>query len=195
MQWTWTCPGTCKFREMVRDREAWCAAVHGVMKSWTQAGNWTELITEYSLLTPEAPFSHLKHEGFELDILWNPLGSFSCFFLFFYNKFIYIWLCWVFVAACGFSNCYGFGPSFIVQCTGPGYSGLSWCAAQTLEHRLSSWGTRAQLLHHIWNLSRSGIKSMSPLLAGGFLSIVPPRKSLFLSSFLFWLKYLERIFM
>ena len=27
-----------KFWEMVRDREA-CAAVHGVVKSWTQLGN------------------------------------------------------------------------------------------------------------------------------------------------------------
>ena len=24
-----------KIREMVKDREAWCAAVHGVTKSWT----------------------------------------------------------------------------------------------------------------------------------------------------------------
>ena len=25
-----------KFQEIVKDREAWCAAVHGVTKSWTQ---------------------------------------------------------------------------------------------------------------------------------------------------------------
>ena len=28
-----------KLREMVRDREVWHAAVHGVTKSWTQVGD------------------------------------------------------------------------------------------------------------------------------------------------------------
>ena len=29
-----------KLQEMVRDRETWHAAVHGVVKSWTQLGDW-----------------------------------------------------------------------------------------------------------------------------------------------------------
>jgi len=37
-QWTWVW-----LRELVIDREARCAAVHGVAKSWTWLSSWTEL--------------------------------------------------------------------------------------------------------------------------------------------------------
>ena len=41
-----------KLRELVMDRDAWHAAVHGVAKSQTQLSDWTELIWSKKLHMP-----------------------------------------------------------------------------------------------------------------------------------------------
>ena len=54
--------------------------------------------------------------------------------------------------------------------------GLSSCGSRALEHRLSSCGAQASLLCGMWDLPGTGIKPMSPALAGGFSTTAPPGK-------------------
>ena len=68
------------------------------------------------------------------------------------------------------------GPLFIAV-RGP----LTIVASLVAEHRLqtrrlSSCGSRAQLLHGMWDLPRPGPEPASPALAGRLSTTAPPRK-------------------
>ena len=59
-----------KLQELVMNREAWNATVHGAAKSWTWLSNWTELSCNI--------LAAVCHEGLSLN-LCHQLISFSCF--------------------------------------------------------------------------------------------------------------------
>ena len=75
-----------------------------------------------------------------------------------------------------FSSCDEWGPLFIVV-RGP----LTIVASPVAEHRLqtcrlSSCGSRAQLLRGMWDPPRPGLEPVSPALAGRLSITAPPGK-------------------
>ena len=107
------------------------------------------------------------------------------FFFFFLNKFIYLFLAVLGLRFCvrAFSSCGKRGPLFIAV-----RGSLTIAASLVAEHRLqtrrlSSCGSRAQLLHGLWDLPRPGLEPVSPALAGRFSTTVPSGKPDFLLLF------------
>ena len=100
------------------------------------------------------------------------------FFFFQINLFIYLFLAVLGLRFCAraFSSCGERGPLFIAV-RGP----LTIVASLVAEHRLqtrrlSSCGSRAQSLRGMWDPPGPGLEPVSPALAGGFSTTVPPGK-------------------
>ena len=75
-----------------------------------------------------------------------------------------------------FSSCSERGPLFIAVC-GPLTIAASLAAEHRLQtRRLSSCGSRAQLLHGMWDPRRPGLEPVSPASAGRFSTTAPPGK-------------------
>ena len=88
-----------------------------------------------------------------------------------------------------FSSCGERGPLFIAV-RGPLTIAASLVTGHRLQtRRLSSCGSRAQLLRGTWDLPRPGLEPVSPALAGRFSTTAPPGKPT--ARFYAWVKQRE----
>ena len=95
-----------------------------------------------------------------------------------WSLFIYLFLAVLGLHFCAraFSSCGKRGPLFIAV-HGPLTVVASLVAEHRLQtHRLSSCGSRTQLLRGMWDLPRPGLEPVSPALAGRFSTTAPPGK-------------------
>ena len=77
-----------------------------------------------------------------------------------------------------FSSCGKRGP-LLIAVRGPLTVAAPLVAEHRLQtHRLSNYGSQAQLLRGTWNPSRPGLEPVSPALAGRLSTTAPPGKPL-----------------
>ena len=99
--------------------------------------------------------------------------------VFFFLIFIYLFMAALGLPFCAraFSSCGERGPPFITV-RGPVTIATSLVVEHRLQmHRLSSCGSRAQLLCSMWDLPGPGLEPASPALADRFSTTAPPGKS------------------
>ena len=97
-------------------------------------------------------------------------------YFFFFLIYLFLAVLGLHFCARAFSSCGEWGPLFIAV-RGP----LTIAASLVAEHRLqtrrlSSCGSRAQVLRGMWDLPRPGLEPVSPALAGRFSTTAPPGK-------------------
>jgi len=73
-----------ELQELVIDREAWCAAIHGVTKSWTRLSDWTELNWKENNLLKQLDTTFMHK--FKIKYLFKPSKDYcSSMFWFLYS--------------------------------------------------------------------------------------------------------------
>ena len=128
-----------------------------------------------SLYTHKDFFGRIRNWGPEVGERYHCTPFY---FFFFFNKFIYLFLAALGPRFCvrAFSSCGKRGPLFTAV-RGPLTVAASLVAERRLQtRRLSSCGSRAQLLRGMWDLPGPGLEPVSPALADRLPTTAPPGK-------------------